>query len=309
MRNIEQVALIGMGAIGAFVAPKLQETLGGANFRLIANGERKERLEEQGVVINDNQYYFPVETSRQEHPADLIIFAVKITALDQAIKDVKGQVGKDTIFMSLLNGVDSEERIQKAYPDNKVLYSVIRVPSLHDGNKISYPEGKGCISFGERDQEELSEEGQAVKKLFDQSQISYKLPKDMMHDMWFKFMTNVSENQSSAILRVPYGIWQINKEANRLREEAAREVIQIAQKKGINLTEQDLEEHKDYLLQLPFEGKPSTCQDIEAKRKTEVEMFAGSVIRMGQELSVPTPYNQMFYDCIKALEAWNDYQS
>ena len=63
----------------------------------------------------------------EREPADLVILSVKYTALDQAIKDIRNQVGEHTVIMSLLNGVESEERIKAAYPDNEVLYSVIRV--------------------------------------------------------------------------------------------------------------------------------------------------------------------------------------
>jgi 2-dehydropantoate 2-reductase len=44
-------------------------------------------------------------------------------------------------------------------------------------------------------------------------------------------------------------------------------------------------------------------QDIEAGRKTEVEMFAGKVIELGKQLDVPTPINQKLFDSIKKLEA------
>ena len=92
-------------------------------------------------------------------------------------------------------------------------------------------------------------------------------------------MTNVSENQSAAILRVPYGIWTISEDANELREQAAREVIAIAGKKGIHLTEEDLMEHRTYFEGAPFYGKPSTLQDIEAGKKTG----GGDVCRSGHK--------------------------
>jgi len=44
-------------------------------------------------------------------------------------------------------------------------------------------------------------------------------------------------------------------------------------------------------------------QDIEAGRKTEVEMFAGKVIELGRQLSVPTPVNRKLFDSIKKIEA------
>ncbi|MBS7006919.1 ketopantoate reductase family protein [Anaerostipes sp.] len=309
MREIKNAALIGLGAIGGYVAPKLFQALGEENFKVIAGGTRRKRLEQDGIMINGKQWKFQTaDPSGQNRPADLIILSVKFTALDQAISDIRSMVGRDTVIMSLLNGVESEERIKEAYPDNEVLYSVIRIPALHQGNEITFPEGAGKISFGNAYNDRLTENVLAVRDLFEKSGISYEIPKDMLKNMWHKFMTNVSENQSAAVLRVPYGIWTVSPDANELREQAAREVIAIAEKKGINLTEKDLEEHRTYFEGAPFYGKPSTLQDIEAGRKTEVEMFAGSVIKMGKELGIPTPYNQMFYYCIKTLETWNEYQ-
>ena len=50
----------------------------------------------------------------------------------------------------------------------------------------------------------------------------------------------------------------------------------------------------------------STLQDLDAGRHTEVDMFAGAVVRMGRELGIPTPYNEFTYHMIKALEEKND---
>ena len=35
-------------------------------------------------------------------------------------------------------------------------------------------------------------------------------------------------------------------------------------------------------------------------------MFSGTLIRMGKELGIPTPYNEFTYHMIKALEEKND---
>ena len=43
-------------------------------------------------------------------------------------------------------------------------------------------------------------------------------------------------------------------------------------------------------------------QDVEAHRKTEVEMFAGKVIELGKRHNVPTPVNQKLFDMIKEIE-------
>jgi 2-dehydropantoate 2-reductase len=43
-------------------------------------------------------------------------------------------------------------------------------------------------------------------------------------------------------------------------------------------------------------------QDIEARRKTEIEMFAGKVIELGKEYGISTPVNQTLYRVIKVIE-------
>ena len=51
------------------------------------------------------------------------------------------------------------------------------------------------------------------------------------------------------------------------------------------------------------DGQTSMLQDIEARRKTEVEYFSGTVIRLGKQYNVPTPWNDRLYLLIKTEES------
>lgn len=77
----------------------------------------------------------------------------------------------------------------------------------------------------------------------------------------------------------------------------------IAVKKGINLTDEDLGAWRTVLMGLDPAGKTSMLQDVEAGRKTEVEIFSGKVIRLGREHQVPTPVNEHLYRTISTMEA------
>jgi 2-dehydropantoate 2-reductase len=48
--------------------------------------------------------------------------------------------------------------------------------------------------------------------------------------------------------------------------------------------------------------KPSMLQDIEAKRRTEVDYINGKIIKYGAQAGIPTPYNNMIRGLVKALE-------
>lgn len=305
--KITKVSLIGLGAMGAFFAPKLDTYLGKGNFRVIAQGERKERLESKGVTVNGTTHRFTVVTPQEKGaPADLIIMAVKDTGLNGAIDDIKNQVGPDTQIMCVMNGIDSEERVAAAYGWEHVLYSYMRVSIVMKDGVANFDPFFGKVHFGEANNSVETERVKSIRELFDACGIAYNIDPDMVRGMWFKFMCNIGENLTCALLHVPFGAFHVSDHANAIRIEAMREVIAIANRLGIDLNEDDIIRQEETIKRLPFPNKPSTLQDLENGRKTEIEMFAGKVVALGRELNIPTPLNWMFYHGIKVLEEKNE---
>ena len=107
---------------------------------------------------------------------------------------------------------------------------------------------------------------------------------------------------TSALLRAPYAVFQTSQEARGLMESAMREVILLAQKAGVNLSEEDIRGFDPILARINPQGKTSMLQDVEAGRKIEVEMFAGRVIELGRHYNVPVPVNQMLFDQIRGIK-------
>ena len=307
-REIRTVSLIGLGAIGCFLASHLGHLLG-SDLRVIAGGSRRERLEREGVIVNGVRHHFnivsPEENCGQNYP-DLAIIITKFPALPQALKDMRNQIGPDTLIMAPLNGVEAEDKVAEVFGWDNLLYSLAKVSVVMKDGCASFNPKAARIEMGEKHNETMSPRVQAVKELFERAGIRTVVPEDMERAIWYKYMCNVSENQSAAVLGIPFGAWSVSADANFIREELMREVIAIARKKGISLSERDMEKQASILRDVPPENKPSTLQDIEAGRKTEVEMFGGTIIRMGRELGVPTPYNEMFYHGIKVLEQKNE---
>lgn len=305
MKKIEKVTLVGLGAMGAFFAPALGKALGG-NFRVLAGGARKERLERHGITVNGVRYHFHiVEPETENDPADLVIVAVKDTGLAQALEDMRRQVGPDTIILPVLNGVDSEEKTAAVYGWDHVLYALMRVSVLMKDGCASYDESSGAVFFGERENTEYSERVLAVKEVFDRAGVRCRIPQDMVFAQWHKFMANVGENMTCALLGIPFGAFRESDHANAIRHAAMREVAAIANAKGIPLGEKEMKAQDEIVVNLRYENKPSTLQDLEAGRRTEVELFAGTVVRMGRELGIATPVCEMFLHGIHVLEEKN----
>lgn len=303
--KIKKISLIGLGAMGSFFAPRLEKAYG-EGFRIIADGERKKRLETEGVTINGVNYRFPVITPQTEgDKADLILIGVKGYALEQAIQDIRNQVGEHTLILSLLNGVDSEEKLEAVYGEEHVLYAFMRMSIVMKDGKADFDPYWGKIHFGEKINQEYSERVLRVKEVFDCADIPYEIEKDMRKGIWFKYMCNIGENLTCALLGIPFGVYRNNEDANWLRRNAMREVAAIAQRKGIDIGEKEIALQEETVKTIPYENKLSTLQDLEAGKRTEIEMFAGTVIRMGRELGVPTPINEVLYHGIRVLEEKN----
>ncbi len=299
---IRKVYISGLGAIGSAYASRLFD-YNPDIITVIADLARVEKYQKNGVTVNGKAYPFRYcEPGTLTEKADLILIAVKQHHLEQSIQDINGLVGEDTVILSLLNGITSEEKIGERYGQDKLLLSfVVGTDAVREGTHTHFS-NIGKIVFGEAQNTIYSSKVKAVQELFDRTQIPYSIPEDMQRELWWKFMMNVGVNQTSAILRAPYGVFQKINEARDLMEMASREVISLAEKKGIHLTLEDIQRYIDVLDTLSSDGKTSMLQDIEAGRKTEVEIFAGTVNNLGREYGVATPVNQVLFRMIRTLE-------
>lgn len=302
MRTIKQVAVLGAGAMGAFFASRFFEAASLSTV-LIAGGERYNRLQREGLVVNGQPFPIPVRRPGDSGPpADLVLVAVKHHHLPDAVHDLRNVVGEATTILSVMNGLDSEETIGAVYGADKVLYAIsVGIDALREGNRVTYTKA-GTHYFGEATNLPPSERVKRVQDAFARADIPYDTPPDMIRVLWWKFMINVSMNPPSAVMRVPYGAFQSSPEAQALMEVLMREVITLARAEGVNLTEEDIADWYPVLQTLSPQGKTSMLQDIEAGRKTEIEMFAGKVVALGREHGIPTPVNETMLRLIHVME-------
>jgi 2-dehydropantoate 2-reductase len=305
MNAIKTVALVGLGAVGASYLAKISKNAPMENIRVVAVGARAERIR-SGVMVNGEKYFFPVyEPSQSAAPADLAIFAVKHHHLAKAVDDAKNQIGDETIIMSFLNGITSEETIAEAYGADNVLYSIVMgIDATREGADTAYSR-LGVVQFGEAANVEgnYSRNVALVKDFFEKTGVPCEIPGDMKWTLWKKFMINVGANQTSAILRCPYGVLQSSEEARDIARRAMEEVVSLAPYEGLILTDDDVLDAFARIDALSPEGRTSMCQDVEAKRKTEIELFGATVVELGRRHGVGVPVNELMCKMIRAIES------
>lgn len=299
MKEIKNILICGIGAIGSIYADKINKN--NNNLKILVDEKRLEKYTKNPKIFNGKtlnlNYILPTETNFQ---ADLIIIATKSDGLYEAINNIKNFIYDETIILSLLNGVNSEEIIAQKYGWKHVLLSYfIGHSAMRDGNNISH-NGVGTIVFGSKNNTQ-NDKIETIKNFFNKCKIDYQTPQNMLRAYWLKYMLNVSSNQLSAILNLTFGQMQKNEKARHFLIQVMEEVRQIAIAEGVTNTNTMIDEALEIFDSMAPFGKTSMLQDVETKRITEVEIFAEAMINFGKKHSIPTPYNSVIKNLIEII--------
>lgn len=113
-------------------------------------------------------------------------------------------------------------------------------------------------------------------------------------------MLNIGINQVSALTNSTY------KDMNHplLRDLLYKlflEVVELAKYENVNITEEDARFMIDDLAKRCSDRVTSLTEDINNKRKNEVDYFGKTVLDLAKKHNIKTPYNEVMYNCLKAI--------
>ena len=132
VKPIRTSALIGLGALGILFGRKMP------GVQVIADARRAARYAAEPVLCNGQPCAFSYCAPEEGKPVDLILVTVKATGLEAAIRDLKAFVGPDTVILSLLNGITSEEKIEAAYPGHTLWSVAIGMDANRKGRQLVF---------------------------------------------------------------------------------------------------------------------------------------------------------------------------
>lgn len=302
--EIKTVGLIGLGAVGALYAERLMAS--GAQVRVIVDEARKRRYEREGVLVNGRRADFLYATPAQASPVDLLIIATKQGGLASAMDTAAGFVGEQTLLISLINGVISEEILSERFGVRNVLYSVAQgMDAVKMGNALTY-EHPGLIVLGEKEPGEISERVRHTADFLNAHGVKVMPVGDMVRRQWLKLMLNVGINQTCMVFECDYGGVQREGKPRETMIAAMREARRLAGLEGYAITEEELEDWLRLIDTFAPDGMPSMRQDGLAHRRSEVELFSGTMKKLALKHGVQVPVNDWFYARIAEMEAAYD---
>lgn len=292
---MKNVVLIGLGAVGLTYAVKLRDK---CNLLVLVDRERMQRYLNTPPVFNGIEQRFNYILPNERVNADLIIIATKSNSLDTAISNIKNCIAANTTIISLINGVSSEEKILKTYPETKVLKSYFIGHSAERiGNSVTQ-DGIGEI---------VIEHDKDLETFLTQAGINFHAPDNIEYSMWLKYTLNMFSNPTSAILNMSFGEMKRNNSFLNFAKHIIEEVKQVAKYKGVRGLENLEKDAIESFGKMSGSGKTSMLQDVLAKRPTEIDIFCGEIIKYGKDFGVKTPYNQVLYELVKIKEEDNEH--
>lgn len=297
--KIKNVVMIGRGAIGVIFGTFFQKGLGPDHFAFICDEKRKERYTKEGIIFNGEPYDFRYMTSQEANEkADLIILCTKYTAIQEAIEEMRTFVKEDTIILSTMNGLKSEDDLRQIFGRQKVVRCIAqKMSSVYTGNEVTAsPIGELVIGA----EDPIDEQNVAtLKECFDEIHLPYHIAKDIKNEAMSKLMLNCGINQTCAAYHLKYK--DVQKEG-KMRDAVVatmHEVQAVALKMGIVLDDDDFAFWMKAIDALDPEGMPSMAQDVLAHRPTEIEIFAGYIVPLAHQYRIDVPYNEKYLSLFK----------
>ena len=301
MREIRTVGIVGLGALGVLFGSRLLS--GGADVRIIADEARAARYRKEGVTANGVPVAFTYVTPEEAELVDLLMFATKAGGLAGAMETAAPFVGAETLLLSVLNGITSETEIAARFGAANVLYATAHgMDAVREGGAITCAH-PGVIVLGEREPGPVSARVQAVADYLNAHGVCAQPAQDMVRRQWGKLMLNVGVNQVVMVFEGDYGMVQRPGRPREVMFGAMREVQALSRLEGYPIPDDEFDGWVKLVDSLSPTGKPSMRQDGEAHRPSEVELFAGTIVRLAQKHDLDVPVNRWLYETVRSMEA------
>lgn len=304
-----KICFFGVGGVGGYFGTLVTRKFGDVHeIYFIARGSHKDAICENGLTLKKDGAVGSAELinvtptlctdSIEDLPVcDMIILSVKSYDLANAARDISKIAGEKTIILPLLNGVDIYERIREHLHTGIVLQSCVWVGTHIESPGVIYQKGGSCkISAGIDPLFPYYYPG-TLSALLKDSGIDFSWEDDVSIPIWSKYIFIAPFGLVSAAYDKTLGEILEDAELSKVTRSIMIEIEGISKRLKIPLGQDIVETTLQKAKQFPPETKTSFQRDVESKGKiNEGDIFGGTIIRLGQELRIPTPDTKKVYE-------------
>ncbi len=320
-----RTAILGAGSLGIIIGALIEK--GGYPIDLVdSHKENVDALNANGATVTGFlELNVPVRAltpDQVEGCYDLVLLLTKQTNNEIALTQFLPHLHKDSIVCTLQNGIPEESVAAYVGKDRTIGGAVMfgatwerpgvsRLASPYENTR------KFAFTIGEMDGV-LRPRMQQVKKILE-TVGKAEVITDLMEVRWTKLLMNATFSGMAAALNCTFGDVLASPKAMKCVAHIADETVKVCHARGYRMVEVLGESFdnfelttaadipaKDSTLQKFWDNqgaqKGSMLQDLEKRRKTEIECINGVVCQKGRESGLVTPYNDKVMELIKEEE-------
>ena len=304
-----KIAIVGPGAMGGLLAAYLAKTKEEIYF-LDKDKTRADKRNQQGISLEGVSGNLQIKVKSTSNPqeigtTDLVIICVKACNTKEAILHAKPIIRDNTMVLTLQNGIGNIEIISEAIGAERVIGGITN----HGATLLSPLEikhaGKGETVIGRMDTK-IPAQLRSIRELFNKAGLETRISRDIKGFLWSKLIINVGINALTAITKLANGRVLDFEGTRRVLRGAVTEATRIAKRKRIKLIYDDPLAKVEAVCEATADNISSMLQDVLRKKRTEIDFINGVIVRLGQELGIPTPVNSLLVDLVRTIEASYD---
>jgi 2-dehydropantoate 2-reductase len=299
------ILVVGAGAVGGYYGAYLARA--GHSVTVVARGDNGRAIREHGIVVESPEGEFSAHAAVVEDVADaaglgaeLILVAVKASALASVARGVGEALAGDGFALPLLNGLSSEEELASVIGRDHVVGGVAQVAArlVAPGRVRADAPGRLILAPLVPEHWPLVEE---LAKTLSAAGFGCDAKRDLARVLWTKLLWNAPFNAVCALTRKSAGAVLAVPELETLVRDAMHEIAQVAGAEGVTLDDKLIEATIE-ATKTKFSGSvPSMLQDVESGRETEAKALQGAVIEHGALHGISTPIHRALLALVLGL--------
>ncbi len=300
------ILVVGTGAVGGYFGAKLAKA--GENVTFLTRGRCFDVLNSTDLKVKSFKGDFSLKANVVNEVSsvgdvDLVVLCVKSYDTETSINQIKSIIKKNTLILSLQNGVENGEKIRTLIGNNNVLAGVVMIlAEVVEPWTIDHS-ASGKIIMGEFDGT-LSDRLKEISEVFKNAEIQCINTPNIQKELWKKLVWNAAFNSITAltgtITKEVLGV----SETRSLVRYVMEEVLQVAKTVGHDIGRKIIDEYITISEKTGF-ARTSMLQDKLKGKPLEIEAINGAVLKYGEKFSVSTPYNTTLYALLKLLNIKN----
>lgn len=301
-----KIAVIGAGGVGGYFGGRLAQA--GVDTTFIARGATLDALRTRGLRVDSINGDFLIEHPRAtDDPrtageVDAILLAVKAWQIAEAAESARPMLGPDTIVVPLENGIDAPEVLASVLGREHVAGGLCAIVSfIVAPGHIRHAAFDPIVMFGELDNSR-TERVERLRRAFADANVTAEVPQDIHRSMWTKFLFIATMSGIGALTRVPIGVWRAMPEIRAIVTDSLREVVALANARGIGLGDDAVEKTWQRYDALAPASTSSLQRDVMEGKPSELDAQLGAIVRLANQSAVPVPVTAMVYHALLPQE-------